>query len=735
MAHTKATQSYKNLNFPEREDMEGLIRFQSSILEAIAFGYDDKEILDRICLLGEKVVPDSVATIMLLDDADRLNIHAAPGASEEITSRLNGLVPGPEAGSCGNATYRKEPVFVADTFHDPRWKGLKSLAREYNLHSCWSMPIFSAGRKVIGTFALTGFETRSPSPFQIRLMEIVSSIIAIVLERVERSNALKKSEERFRILFEEATDAKMLISEEGRILDINRIGHERLGYAKEEMRGRLVSEFVTLENVEKVAQRLTRVKQEGHATYESAQVRKDGTVMPIEISTIIIELDGRSIYYSILRDITERKKTEMSLHDSEKRFRDLVETTTDWIWETDADFRYTYVSPRIKDLLGYRPEELIGKTPFDMMPDEVARQRAQNAKTYIEKQAPIDQVQTTRLHRDGHEVFVETSGLPILDGTGQLIGYRGVTRDITRRKEMENALRESETHLRDIVLHAPIGLATVSLEGRFMDANQSLSIITGYRKEELLALTFQEITHPEDLESDLDNARKLISGEIPFYKMEKRYVRKDGSIVWIQLTASLLRNPEGTPMHFIAQIEDISERIETKKRLNHLAYYDTLTDLPNRRFLIEKFEWALVQAKRHDRSLAIMFLDLDGFKQVNDGLGHDIGDELLKAVAVRLASCVRKGDIVSRQGGDEFIIVLPEISHPNDAALVAEKIIDSLKMPVEVGTHRVRIGTSIGIAVYPIDGNEDAGDLMKKADQAMYAVKASGKNGYLLFGN
>ncbi len=735
MAHAKATRSCKNLSFPEREDMEGLIRFQSSILEAVAFGYEDREILDRICLLGEKMVPDSVATIMLLDNAGRLNIHAAPSAGEEITSRLVGLIPGPEAGSCGNAAYRKEPAFVADTFHDPRWNGLKGLAREHNLHSCWSMPVFSAGRKVIGTFALTGFETRSPSPFQIRLMEIASSIIAIVLERMERSNALKQSEERFRILFEEATDAKMLISEEGRIIDINKIGHERLGYAKEEMIGRLVSEFVTRENVDKVAQRLTRVKKEGHATYESSQARKDGTVMPIEISTIIIELDGKSIYYSILRDITERKKTEMSLHESEKRFRDLVETTTDWIWETDADFRYSYASPRIKDLLGYRPEELIGKTPFDMMPDEVASQQAQNSRIYIEKRAPLDQIQTVRLHRNGQKIHVETSGLPIFDSSGKLIGYRGVTRDITRRKEMENALRESEAHLRDIVLHAPIGLATVSLEGRFMDANQSLSIITGYCKEELLALTFQEITHPEDLESDLDNARKLISGAIPFYKMEKRYIRKDGSIVWIQLTASLLRDPEGAPMHFIAQIEDISERIETKQRLNHLAYYDTLTDLPNRRFLIEKLEWALVQAKRHSRSLAIMFLDLDGFKQVNDGLGHDIGDELLKAVAVKLTSCVRKGDIVSRQGGDEFIIVLPEISHPNDAALVAEKIIDSFKMPVEVDRHLIRIGTSIGIATYPIAGNEGVGDLMKKADKAMYAVKASGKNGYRLFGS
>ncbi len=564
MAHAKGGQSCTDSDFPELEE-EDLIRFQSSILEAIAFGQEDNEILTRICLLGEKMVPESIATIMLLDAANRLNIHVAPSANDEIASRLKGLIPGPESGSCGNAAYRGEPVFVTDTLHDPRWNGLKGFAQEYNLQSCWSMPVFSEGRTVIGTFALTGFETRSPSPFQMRLMEIASSIIAIVLNRRKQNDALKQSEDRFGSLFEEATDTKMLLSEEGRILDINRIGHERLGYAKEEMIGKLASDFVTAENVDNVSKRLDKVKQERHATYESAQVRKDGTAMPVEISTIIIELEGRTSYYSILRDITERKKVEMSLHESEKRFRDLVETTTDWIWETDADFRYTYVSPRIMDLLGYSPEELIGKTPFDLMPDEVARQRAQDARAYVEKRAPIDQIQTVCLHREGHEVFVETSGLPIFDSSGKLIGYRGVTRDITRRKEMENALRESEARLRDIVSHAPIGLATVSLDGRFQEVNESLCAITGYDKQELEALTFQAITHPEDLESDLDNARKLLGGEIPFYKMEKRYVRKDGSIVWIQLTSSLLRNPDGAPLHFIAQIEDISERIETKK--------------------------------------------------------------------------------------------------------------------------------------------------------------------------
>ncbi len=589
-----------------REDAEQLIHFQSSILQAVALGSGEREVVDRVCRLGEAMVPGSIATVMLLDDTHRLNVHAAPSAPPEIAARLNGLCPGPESGSCGNAVYRQEPVFVADIPLDSRWNGLRSLAEDFSLGSCWSLPIFSAERKVVGTFALTGFESRMPTTFQKRLMEIAASIIAIMFERRKQSDALRQSEERFRLLFEEASDPKMLVSGEGRILDVNRMAHERLGYAREEMVGRPVSDFVTPENVPQVPERLKRVHLEGHATYESAQMHRNGTVMPVEISTIAIELDGKTTFYSILRDIS-------------------------------------------------------------------------------------------------------------------------------LRKEMESALKESEAHLRGILENAPIGLATASPEGRFTKVNPSFCEILGYEAGELEKFTFQEITHPDDLPSNLDNYRRLLGGEIPSYTMEKRYIKKDGNAVWTQLTTSLLRDAMGNPLHFIAQIEDISERIRTREQLHHLAYYDTLTDLPNRRLLLEKLDWALNQARRHDRSMAVMFLDLDRFKQVNDDLGHDVGDELLRNVAARLSACVRKGDIVSRQGGDEFIIVLTEISHPEDAVLVAEKIIESMSAPIEIGPHRITIGISIGIALHPAGGKDDMGSLMKKADRAMYAAKDSGSTCYRLF--
>ena len=304
---------------------------------------------------------------------------------------------------------------------------------------------------------------------------------------------------------------------------------------------------------------------------------------------------------------------------------------------------------------------------------------------------------------------------------------------VGERMHAEEALRESEERFRNILEHAPIGMSVVSLEGRFMLVNRSLCEMVGYAKEELERLTFQEITAPEDLETDLANVQQLLDGGINSYSMEKRYIRKDHQVVWVQLSVSVIRSAVGIPLYFVAQIEDITDRRQSREQIHQLAYYDVLTTLPNRRLLKDRLNQALAQAKRYQRSLAILFLDIDNFKQVNDTLGHDMGDELLKVVAGRLQECVRGMDTVCRQGGDEFIVVLAEICHPEDAAVVARKILTTIATPVSLHKNDLHITTSIGIAVYPVDGADDAKELMKKADAAMYEAKNIGKNGFAFY--
>ncbi len=304
---------------------------------------------------------------------------------------------------------------------------------------------------------------------------------------------------------------------------------------------------------------------------------------------------------------------------------------------------------------------------------------------------------------------------------------------VSERKQAEEAMRNSEERFRNILENAPIGMAVVSLEGRFVLVNSSLCELVGYKKEELETLTFQEITHSGDLEANLAKVRQLLEGSVASYHMEKRYVRKDEQIVWTQLTSSVVRNAAGAPLYIIAQIEDITDRKRSREQIYQLAFYDALTALPNRRLLLDRFNLALIQAKRFKRSLAIMYLDIDNFKQVNDNQGHDIGDELLKVVGGRMQACVRSMDTVCRQGGDEFIILLPEIAQPEDAAAVANKIIKAVIEPVSVQEYDLHITTSIGIAIYPVNGTDDARELMKKADSAMYEVKSKGKNGFTFY--
>lgn len=201
----------------------------------------------------------------------------------------------------------------------------------------------------------------------------------------------------------------------------------------------------------------------------------------------------------------------------------------------------------------------------------------------------------------------------------------------------------------------------------------------------------------------------------------------------IELLASPLRGPDGNVVGIIQNAHDITALKEAEDQIRQLAYYDTLTGLPNRRLLLDRLSHALAQARRFGRSMAVMFLDLDRFKLINDAFGHSVGDELLKQVAQRLTGCVRAGDTVARPGGDEFVIVLTEVGHPLDAARVAEKIIDTFSTPLPLDGVEMPMTTSIGIALYPVNGSEDVEELMIKADMAMYEAKEAGRNAYRFF--
>lgn len=431
-----------------------------------------------------------------------------------------------------------------------------------------------------------------------------------------------------------------------------------------------------------------------------------------------------------------KQKTE-ELKDSFHRFREITSTLGEGIYLTDLNGTITFTNPKAQELLGRSEAELLGQNAHSLfhykrIDGSVYPEHESLIRSVIRTGQPYKSMEEVFWHQNGSPIYASVNAVPFFRNN-ELSGKLVVFDDISERRKIEHALRASEKSFKEIIEYAPIGIAIVSLDGRFMVVNQTLCSIVGYTNEELIRLTFQEITYLDDLSTDLEHVQQLLDGKIDTYRIEKRYVRKDKELVWAQLSVSIFRDEDSTPKYFIAQIEDINERKIRDNEVQQHAYFDTLTKLPNRRMLMDRLSQALSQSERYQRTLALFFLDLDHFKQINDTLGHDAGDRVLKVAAARLLSCVRSHDTVARLGGDEFVIVLTEISSADDAKALAEKILNKFSEPIDVNGKELFVGTSIGVAVYGGDKKITIKELMNNADAAMYESKAAGRNRYYFY--
>jgi diguanylate cyclase (GGDEF)-like protein/PAS domain S-box-containing protein len=325
------------------------------------------------------------------------------------------------------------------------------------------------------------------------------------------------------------------------------------------------------------------------------------------------------------------------------------------------------------------------------------------------------------MHRDGGEFPVEitVSALPT-DG-----GYRlnAFLHDISERKRSDRALREAEERFRRSFDDSAAGMAIVSTDGEWLQVNQALADLTGCTKAELTGMSFADITHPDDADSELEALGQLVAGERRRYVAEKRFVRADDRVVWVSLSLSPVRDEEGDTLHLISQMQDVTERKQTEARLAHQAMHDPLTGLPNRTLFTDRMLVAKARLRRGG-SLALLFCDLDHFKAVNDSFGHDAGDRLLVDVAGRLRSVLRPSDTVSRFGGDEFTLLCEGVD-TEAAERIASRIAEAFSAPFVIDGNEVSLSASTGI-VLTADPEVDPDQLMSDADLAMYAAKQDG---------
>src|SRR5918993_316379 len=406
--------------------------------------------------------------------------------------------------------------------------------------------------------------------------------------------------------------------------------------------------------------------------------------------------------------------------------RSVVENSSENVTMIDPDGTLRYASPAFERMLGYAPEEVVGKMNVldHVHPDDLPHVLEETERALSAGGVATNKAEYRFRHKDGSWRWVESAGTYLLDDP-HVKGVVVQTRDITERKRTEEALREAEERFRRSFDDAAIGMALVGTDGRFLRTNRCLCEILGYREVELLGKTFQDITHPDDLYVDLDNLRSMLARETRAYQTEKRYFHKEGHVVWILLSVSLVHDEEGEPLYFVSQIQDISERKVLEERLEHRAFHDSLTNLPNRQLFMDRLGQALMRTRRRHKRVAVLFMDLDGFKVVNDSLGHEVGDLLLTVVAQRLRRCLRPEDTLARFGGDEFVVLIEAVDDSTQAVQVAERLTDELRRPFIMEGRELYVAGSIGISLGD-DRTHDPDALLREADTAMYRTKGEG---------
>jgi diguanylate cyclase (GGDEF)-like protein/PAS domain S-box-containing protein len=445
----------------------------------------------------------------------------------------------------------------------------------------------------------------------------------------------------------------------------------------------------------------------------------------------------------LLQEISGRRKTEEALRESEELFRSYLEYAPDGVYMSDLEGNFLYGNRKCEEIIGYRREELIGKNflELNILSEKSLNKAVRLLQANLEgKSTGPDEIEL--ISKEGRLTPVEIS-TSVVQRMGQRIVLAFV-RDITDRKKSEEKLRLSEERFRRIFDEGPVGMMLANPDYIIIAVNKVFCELLGYTEQELAGQSVADITCEEDREKSREFSRQLFAGSTPVFRLEKRYVKKDGGILWANATISSVHGKEGNVLYGLAIIEDLTESKKAAEKIHLLAYYDSLTGLPNRTFHKEIMKRAIEHAQRHKEIFALIYIGLDNFQRINDSLGHGSGDLLLKAVADRLTNALRKSDdiarsdehetmnVVSRVGGDEFIALAHDINQAQDAAIASRRLLRELSVPYDLGGHEVFITVSIGIALYPDDGTE-IDDLLKNAEKAMRLTKSEGKNNYQFY--
>ena len=578
-----------------------------------------------------------------------------------------------------------------------------------------------------------------------------------------------------RAVLEEMVDGVVLINRLGIIRELNPAAVRIFGYGRDELLGDNVSVLMPQPERDRHDQYLRNYLESGRPQIigTGRQVlgrRKDGSLFPMELAVSEVHADGQHLFAGIVRDITERHAYQQTL----ALFQRAMDSAHNGVAIADLGpegERITYTNRAFADISGFEPVDLLGQDLMFMSCDAGDIQSCQDMLRHM-RAGEAQRTTLSCLRPDKRRIWVDITLSPIFNEAGEVAHCIAVLADVTALKDSEAALREQQLALeqrvelrtqnltdlvrqlrREIEERNRVEAALRLSERRLANAQRIARIghwewdITSnqlYWSDQVFEIIglpadgeapsyprFLEMIPEEDRQA-LEYAIERCLEEGEPYRIDHRISCPDGTERVLQEDAELVRDDQGKPLLMRGTARDITERRDHERQLRQIASFDTVTSLPNRTLFVDRLSHALANAQRSQRMVALLFLDMDRFKQVNDSLGHMMGDELLRQTSQRLLDCVREGDTVARFGGDEFVIILENLDQPQQASLTAERIIEVMQRPFHLGEHEHFCNVSIGISLYPDDDSESE-NLVRYADSAMYLAKGEGGAGYRFY--
>ncbi|HUQ75837.1 MAG TPA: PAS domain S-box protein, partial [Burkholderiales bacterium] len=758
----------------QRRREESLVALEHAVTRHLAQAKDEASalriVMQAICEseswdCGRYFHVDEAAELMRCEEV--WSTGSGPLAKFAEESRGAELARG--QGLVGHVWQSGEPTWISDVSQDPRRAPFPRV-RDAGVHGAFIFPVTFESR-IVGVLSISSSTVRRPDERLLRSMRVVGAQVGQFLSRKQAEAALAESEARFRQTFELAASGMAHVDLDGNFIDVNHKLCDMLGYTEAELLGRAVKSISHADDRDTTDPQRARMR-EGHVPSvqcEKRYIRKDGSVLWVNLTVALVRnAQGEPQYeIAVMEDITERKEREVAL----QRFRTALDSSADMVFLFDIsagkllDFNQTACN-----LLGYSRDELLKLRARDIRPAATSGTLRTEAAELLGTAGHTNTVMTEYRRKNGSTFPVESRRSLLDTPQGQVLVVN--SRDLTERTAAEKRRAAQARYQKKI---SKLGQAALSkrnagelvgkavqsvLEGLGGGAVAYLERGTGERELILrrvdgLASTptdsaLARVAPGSALAPLLADSQAVIANgpwdqalPLPF-----AWVRRFGSMAAVGVPAN--GGPRGVVCAFAeapgafgpeesrflgaaaSMLSAALHRLDSEARLAYLAQFDPLTGLPNRTLLADRFSLMIVQARRRNVSLGVLFIDLDDFKLVNDTQGHAAGDELLKEMAKRLQSSLRDGDTVARISGDEFAVVLVDLTRPDDAALVAQKILERLAAPVLVQGQEAVVTASVGIATFPADG-ADAESLLGAADAAMYRAKQSGRNGFQFF--